>query len=181
MSGPCVYQVRNIVNGNKYVGSTIDLAMRAKTHLSVLRRGVSGHPLLQRAYNEYGEESFRFEVLEFATMENLRSCEQKYLDQKPEYNTCTDVNGRKGLKSSPEHVARMRAALKGRIGSMKGRKFSEEHKLKLSESLKGRQPSIPKGSKRSPEAIAKIRAGIRRARANQESILSNGNVVPSVE
>jgi group I intron endonuclease len=95
---------------------------------------------LQNAFTKHGEDNFVFEIIEHCTEENLIEREQHYLDQRPEYNISfiAGPKTRYGLKSTPEHLANMSKALKGRISPMKGKKFTVEHKQRLSESNKNK-------------------------------------------
>jgi group I intron endonuclease len=159
-----VYRIRNLVNGKVYVGSTNDWHLRVKQHLSTLRRGVHSSGILQRAYAKYGEAAFVFEIVEIVEPCNLLEREQHYLDQRPAYNiSLVAGHTRLGLKSSPEHCARMSSSLKGRISPMKGKTFSEEHKKKISESETG----VPKLSLRRVPRSDETRRKIAAAAANR--------------
>ena len=76
-----VYQIRNLVNGKIYVGSSINLRQRKCAHMTKLARGAHINKHLQSAYNIYGKENFIFEVIEF--IENnkilIRAKEMEYI------------------------------------------------------------------------------------------------------
>lgn len=131
--GPVVYRIRNLLNGKKYVGSTMNCATRMYFHINRLRKGTNSSLKLQKTFTKYGEDAFVFEIIEHCTANNLLEREQHYLDQRPEYNISFTAGPktRYGLKSSPEHRARMSQALKGRVSPMKGKKFTAEHKRKI--------------------------------------------------
>lgn len=87
-----IYQIRNIINKEIYIGSSINLEKRKSVHFSLLRSGKHHSIKLQRAFNKYGKENFKFEILEL--IERLveerdldfekRLCkeyEQSYLDK----------------------------------------------------------------------------------------------------
>jgi group I intron endonuclease len=134
-----IYEIRNTINNKRYVGSTVSLKERWKLHINNLRKGTHHSLLLQRAFDKYGLDAFEFNVLECVldSRHNLQ-IEQKYLDTKPEYNRALKAGApRLGAKSTPEHCARMSAALKGRAGVNNGKKFSDEHKEKISKALTG--------------------------------------------
>ena len=59
-----IYQIKNLVNGKIYIGSSVDLKRRRKHHFVDLRRNVHHCKYLQRAWNKYGETKFKFEILE---------------------------------------------------------------------------------------------------------------------
>lgn len=66
---PGIYMIINILNSKRYVGQATNINERWTNHRRMLRRGVHGitktNPHtdhLQRAWNKYGENNFRFEV-----------------------------------------------------------------------------------------------------------------------
>lgn len=77
-----VYKIENKENGKKYIGSSENIRKRFIAHLSALRNNKHPNKELQKDWNEYGEESFKFEVLEkyntYAV--NIQEIEQYYID-----------------------------------------------------------------------------------------------------
>lgn len=60
-----VYKIENLVNGNMYVGSTMkSFSERFRKHRNQLRNGNHFNIHLQRAWNKYGEQNFKFEIVE---------------------------------------------------------------------------------------------------------------------
>jgi group I intron endonuclease len=77
---PVIYRIRNVVNQKFYVGSTINMKERVRTHRSRLRGNRHHSPHLQAAWNKYGEECFVFEVIEeIASVEALQAAEDVWL------------------------------------------------------------------------------------------------------
>lgn len=127
-----IYLIKNIINNKCYIGSSKDIRQRFNKHRNDLRKGRNHNILLQRAWDKYHEENFKFEILEECDENNLIIREQYYLDTlKHEYNI-VDIAGRplgyKHTKEAKEKISR----------ANKGRQFTEEHKLKLSINLKGK-------------------------------------------
>ncbi len=59
----CIYQIRNILNGKIYVGSTWKpLRKRKSEHLTKLRTNKHSSPHLQNSFNKYGEDNFMFDL-----------------------------------------------------------------------------------------------------------------------
>lgn len=89
---PGVYQFLNLVNGNRYIGSSRNIKYRITIHLAKLRGGYHPNPYLQAAWLKYGEGSFLIEAVEYAD-DNL-ACEQTWIDQcSPEYNLSALATG----------------------------------------------------------------------------------------
>ena len=62
-----IYQILNKLNNKIYVGSAVNLSNRWSTHKCKLKQNKHGSPILQNAWNKYGEDAFKFEVLEHVT------------------------------------------------------------------------------------------------------------------
>jgi group I intron endonuclease len=75
-----IYKIENIVNGKIYVGSSIDISKRFYKHLWMLRKGVHDNCHLQNSFNEYGENSFKFSILEFCDEKDLVIRENYYIE-----------------------------------------------------------------------------------------------------
>lgn len=66
-----IYTIENIVNGKIYIGESLDIYRRwHKEHIPQLRRDCHYNKELQKEFNKYGEENFRFEVLERYSEDN---------------------------------------------------------------------------------------------------------------
>lgn len=157
-----IYEIVNLVNGKRYIGSAIHFRKRWSCHLSDLRRGFHHSKALQRAWNKYGEQSFKFAVLKLCTAGCLIEEEQAAFDLlRPEYNTCKVAGSMAGVSPSAATRSKISAALAGRV-------FSDETKRKISDALLSRGPhprevyekiSIKnKGRKPSEETRSKLRA-----------------------
>jgi len=59
-----VFQVKNVVNGKVLLGSSMNLAGPLNAHRFMLTIGSHLNKALQKEWNEYGAESFVFEILE---------------------------------------------------------------------------------------------------------------------
>lgn len=146
-----VYCIKNVVNGKKYIGSAVDLKDRWRVHYRELCQNRHHSQYLQRAWNKYGMECFRFIVLErVENLEDLLIREQWWMDSNaPAYNVCKLAVSRQGLKNKPESLARLKITrsipeVKARIGealslALRGRKFSPEHRENLSKAGRGRR------------------------------------------
>jgi len=129
-----VYIITNTVNGNRYIGSSVDIHRRWWQHRSQLCKGTHGNQILQRAWDKYGESSFEFSILLLCSETDTLLNEQQCLDTfHPEYNICISVTASMlGRTMSEEHKRKIGDANKGRV-------MSDEQKLKLSEAHKGKK------------------------------------------
>lgn len=114
---PGVYEIRNVLSGRRYIGSSsTGLRRRIDAHKFCLRHNKHGNIRLQRAWNRDGEAAFQFILLAQLEKDEALPAEQRLLD---EANASGEVlyNFGKvagaaslGLKASPEARANMAAA-----------------------------------------------------------------------
>ena len=142
-----VYEIRNTINGSRYIGSSMNISNRLKKHAGMLRNKKHHSVHLQRAWNKFGEASFIMKPLIYCDPEMSLFYEQICLENlKPEYNvaTCAEASAR-GAKRSEETKRKISEVQKGRtitkeaiqraIKSRKGYKHSEETKAKISHAI----------------------------------------------
>ena len=141
-----IYKIRNVVNGKFYVGSTVDSRVRFQTHRRNLKKGKHQSPHMQAAWNKYGEDCFKFEIIEIVECsENLLAAEQKWLDEhagKPHcYNWATDASapmrGKKHTEKTIALVKANRTAPKGDTHYRFGKKLSDEVRKKIGNTQRG--------------------------------------------
>ena len=146
-----IYRIINILNNKSYIGSAVDIKKRFYGHENALGRNIHKNSHLQNAWNIYGKNAFKFEVLLFCDKKNLLFYEQKAIDvnqvtdRTNGYNVCSIAGNHLGVKRSKETKARLSAAkrnmsdeTKRRISvAMTGKHPSEETRRKLSEAKKG--------------------------------------------
>jgi group I intron endonuclease len=118
-----VYLIKNMVNNKIYVGSAYNFIKRKNIHLSTLRNQKHKNCKLQRAYNKYGENSFEFEIIQECDKKEVLLFEQHFIDTlRPFYNINLIANSRAGIKSSREHIEKIRIANTGKKHSDSTRK-----------------------------------------------------------
>lgn len=66
-----IYKIENLINGKIYVGKTLHLNKRFKEHLWELKKGNHFNRYLQNSWNKYGEENFKFSILEEVSNKDL--------------------------------------------------------------------------------------------------------------
>ena len=80
MSNSGIYKITNLQTGKYYVGSTKDFKRRKQTHFSGLKNNYHPNKHLQNAYNKYGANNFKFEIIEYVKEDLLLDIEQSYID-----------------------------------------------------------------------------------------------------
>jgi len=76
---PAVYKIKCSANNKVYIGSTINPVIRWRTHKYFLKKGTHCSKILQNSWNNYGKESFSFEVLESVDLLKMREREQYWI------------------------------------------------------------------------------------------------------
>jgi group I intron endonuclease len=77
-----IYKIRNVTNEKFYVGSTNNTRERFRAHRNKLRGNKHHCKHLQAAWNKYGEDCFKFEVIEqVASSELLFAAEDIWLSE----------------------------------------------------------------------------------------------------
>lgn len=133
-----IYIIKNLANNKIYIGSAVDIAKRWRRHKKDLNKNKHHSELLQRAWNKYGKENFKFEVIqEVLNIIHLLSYEQVYLNYYKSYENDKRYN-----------ICRT-------AGSQLGLSRTEETKLKIANSLLSNNPF--KGKKHKPETIEYLR------------------------
>ena len=77
---PAIYKITNLVNGKLYIGSTKDYRLRRTRHFYELRANRHGNARLQNAFNKYGEDNFKMEMLMPVTPHERDFYEQMFID-----------------------------------------------------------------------------------------------------
>lgn len=135
MSRSGIYEIVNLVNGKRYVGSAANIDLRWRQHINGLnaRRHVNNH--LQASWSKHGKDAFAFVVLELCNAKNLVGREQHYIDAtRPEFNFAPAAGSTLGIKFTDEARAKMST-------TRRGMKFTAEHRANLSASHKGKKLS----------------------------------------
>lgn len=85
-----IYCIENMSNNKKYIGLSRNIEQRWNEHRSKLRRGKHGNIYLQRAWNNCGEDSFKFYIIELCDSNILSEREEYYIEK---YHTLSHESG----------------------------------------------------------------------------------------
>lgn len=146
-----IYVIKNLINNKCYIGSSIDIYRRFRTHKYLLNNNKHHSLILQRAWNKYGSDGFKFIIVGLVDNELLlEKIEQHYIDNNSsEYNVCKVAGNKSGFIHSEITKLKISKANTGKIKSIEqkqilsklniGKKHSEATKLKISQALLGKK------------------------------------------
>lgn len=115
-----IYKITNLINNKFYIGSAVNIKKRWKYHRRDFRRGKHHSTHFQRAWNKYGAENFKYEVLIRCPKEYLLKLEQWFLDtytpwkNKIGYNVSKIAGSCLGTKRTKEQREKMSFIQKNR-------------------------------------------------------------------
>lgn len=142
-----IYKITNVANNKCYIGSAVDVYTRLAVHKSGLKYNKQPNEHLQSAYNKYGLENFRFEVLEYVSDKHqLLKREQIWInyfesyDPKFGYNKRKIPNSNLGIKRPHSEETKLKIGLSN-SKSLLGKAHSVETKVKMSIAKKGKKKS----------------------------------------
>lgn len=112
-----IYCIENIVNNKKYIGQSKHVHERWKKHVYELDCGKHYNDYLQKSWDKYGKENFKFSVLEYCDIENLDNREIYWIS----YYSTLDRNKGYNLKSGGQFLKNI---------------YTDELRRKISKSIK---------------------------------------------
>lgn len=182
-----VYIIKNKITGDVYVGSSSNPITRWNQHKYVLRHKSGRNPLLQEAWDKYGEDAFELKILALVPEDQLLIVEQQLIDGfKPAYNISLEIGkfppSWEEYRKTPEYKERVSRSVRklwknpeyrerclpknnwknGKSSNRLGAKLSDETKEKLRQAnLGSNNPNYGKHrSKESRNKLAKTYIGV---------------------
>jgi group I intron endonuclease len=157
-----IYQIINIIDNKKYIGQSINIKRRWTEHKRDLKKNKHKNLLLQRAWNKYGCESFKFEILVI--------CNKKQLKQK-EKETVEKI-----LETKRYNILKNYDSLAGSNNPFYGKTHTKSVKEKLSKLAKNRTGFKNGNYGNKYSNITKIKAG-----HNKKTKLTNDQVIKIIK
>jgi group I intron endonuclease len=166
-----IYKITNIWTNDIYVGSAVNFKKRWSWHLKDLRGDRHRNSYLQNSWNKYGNDYFKFEIIECCEKEKLIEREQFWIDTlkcvRPNgYNLAPVAGNSLGIKRSAETREKQRQKKLGvkqsaehiasRVAKLKGHKVTEAQKEATR--LRSLGNTWGAGTRHTEEAKAKISA-----------------------
>lgn len=183
-----IYEIRNKINNKVYIGQSVDVHRRLKSHINSLNRNKDSK-YLQRVWEKYGEKNFEFKIIEILDDKNkLNDREIFWIEYNKSTNRDFGYNLRDGgnystfceetrklmsisASNRPPISDKTREKLRC---ARKRRKFSIETCRKISENQKGKKLSKETKDKISNTLKGKVTWNIGR-KHSEESKKKNRN------
>ena len=140
-----IYKITNKINNKCYIGQSVNLENRIRSHKSMLKHHNEDNDLLNKATQKYGYENFEIEIIKYCKENELDFYEKHYINfynsykRKNGYNI--ELGGSTHKHLSQEQINRMKNSKKGKLTGVDnpfyGKKHTELTKNKISQKQKG--------------------------------------------
>ena len=125
-----IYCIENLINYKKYIGQSVDIQRRWSQHKNELNGNVHFNDYLQKSWNKYGEDNFRFYVLEYCEVDKLDELEVYYINMYETLSRDSGYNLTSGGSDNKTYSNETRIKISN---SLKGHEVSAESRIKISE------------------------------------------------
>ena len=127
-----VYKIENLINGKVYVGKSKNIGVRWSEHRSELNKGIHINSHLQSAWNKYGGDNFRFDVLyEAIDEEDALEQEEFYIAKYESDKSHLGYNLTKGGQSGYFTDESIANASKSKLGKYNDLSESDIKRIKI--------------------------------------------------
>lgn len=167
-----IYKIENLVNDKVYIGQSKNINERIRKHKESLKYNHHFNKHLQRSWNKYGENNFKFNVIDICDYELLNDKEQFYINKYNSMNSNCGYNKESGGK-----VKKLSDETKIKISlSRIGMKISEDTRKKMSLSHIGENNSFynQKHSEEFKKKMSVLKKGIPLSSEHREKIKDTG-------
>lgn len=141
-----IYSIVNLINNHCYIGSSIDIDKRITRHKHNLKNNKHHSKYLQRAWNKYGEENFKFIILAKTSISKRLAIEDYFIvTECPKYNvSLSAIAPMEGRKHTTETKLKYknRKVVRGKDHYLYGKNLSKDRIDKIILSRKGYKHSL---------------------------------------
>ena len=146
-----IYKITNMVNSKCYIGQSVNCIRRLNIHKWELEKNKHFNVYLQKAWNKYNKDNFKFEVIFLCNRQDLDNHEIFFIDYfnsygKQGYNQCEGGKTNYGFEHTEETRLKIAKSKIGKPRSLETRKRLSEINIGKIVSQETRQ-KISKGSK----------------------------------
>lgn len=173
--GYFIYEIRNIINGMRYIGCSKNVKKRLINHKSTLRNNKHKNSYLQKAYNKYGEENFEYNILFKLDNEEDMYEKEKYLisENKDLYNLAEGGLGGDTFTNRSEEskvITRERLSKASKLSNEKNKSLHSENTTKLWQDDEYRKKVLEgvRANSKKPEYREKLSKGVKKALEDPE-------------
>lgn len=123
-----IYKISAGESAHAYIGSTVEPARRWKNHKRLLKAGKHTSFLLQRAWNKYGADAFKYEAMLICNDRDRFFYEATLIKTFGEYNLIKSAGmpsagAMAGLKHTEEGIKNLQAGAKARWAKQRAEKY----------------------------------------------------------
>lgn len=119
-----IYKITNTANGKIYIGQSVDVQRRINDHQRTLAKGTHYSVHILRAYQKYGADAFKYEVIEYCSISDLDSREIYWIKYYDSANPSKGYNVSFGGQSTHKYNADYCNRRRGEGNPMYGKKQS---------------------------------------------------------
>lgn len=110
-----IYCIENTTNGKKYIGLSRNIESRWNQHRSKLRSKKHANVYLQRAWNNCGENAFKFYIVELCDSNTLSEREEYYIAK---YHTLSHESGYNLTKGGEDAATTNKSVIAYKTGNI---------------------------------------------------------------
>ena len=119
-----IYKITNTANGKIYIGQSVDVQRRINDHQRTFAKGTHHSVHILRAYQKYGADAFKYEVIEYCSIPDLDSREIYWIKYYDSANPSKGYNMSFGGQSKHKYNADYCNRRRGEGNPMYGKKQS---------------------------------------------------------
>ena len=128
-----IYQFRNIITDQKYIGSAFILTKRKEEHLACLRKNKHHSYKFQQSFNEFGEDKFEYSILQYINkleIESKKDFRLRLVNDREQFYLDTLLFASENNSKFDDFAYNINRKADSNLGSL----FTQEHKDRIGQS-----------------------------------------------